>query len=170
MTYDINVVYKSDEVLLIKNQEYFKHNPVDNETILIMLKEIVLSDVLYQFKNYLSEIHIDYIEKIDVIREIKGLLEKISYTQIINLCYKIARDIAYKVESKKWSRSNAADLALQQLPGYYKRAVENGWDFNHSPYPKYGAELLSFLNVFKLDVSILRKPLNTKSLFSDNDE
>ena len=166
--YDINVDYESDELLLIKNQEYFKENPIDNKLLLLMLKEIVLKDILFQFSNYIDEINVEYVEKLDVIREIKTILEKISYTQILSLCYKITRDIAYKIETKKWSRSNAADLALQQLPGYYKRSCENGWEFSHSPYPKYSKELLSFLNIFQLDVSILRKPLNTDTF--DNDD
>lgn len=139
-TYWVNVHFENGVIESINDSTYFKEN-VNTEEKLKILKEYIYEDSIERFNELLEERNLE-LHKSEKANELFiDLIDKISYTQIIRLCYSVARFFSDKVLTGQMIRKVACNAALLNVSKFYENAIESGWDLQHADYEYAGIEL-----------------------------
>lgn len=145
-TLRINVEFSEDDLEKINANTYFAEN-VSEEDKIEILKDYIYDDAIVQFSKMLEERNLELIILDKANENFKLLIEKISYTQLIKLCFKVARFYSDKVVTRDMSRTSVNKAVLTSVNTFYENAVENGWTLNHSEYEYVGDELNNYVTV-----------------------
>lgn len=142
--YKVNVIFDENIIEQINDNKYFKEN-ISGDDKLKVFKEYIYRDAINNFKNLLEErrLELNISETADDL--FRDLINKVSYTQLINLCYKVARFFSDKVITGDMNRKVACNVALINVSKFYENAVEAGWELYHSDYDCAGKELKFYI-------------------------
>jgi hypothetical protein len=140
VTYNVNVYFTNDTIKQIDNNVYFKEK-VKPEELLSVLKEYIYTDAIRNFTKFLEERNL----KLNITENANSLfinlLDKVSYTQLVNLCYHVAAYFSDKVLTKKMKKDVACNSVLLNVSKFYDNTINSGWVLNNNDYGHAGEEL-----------------------------
>lgn len=162
--YDVNITFDEKTLKKINNSTYFLDNS-DEEGLVALFKEYIYNDLIEKFEEMLEarrlQLHIS--EKAN--NRFIELIDKISYTQILALCNRVAVFFSDKVLIGDMTKSVAKNAALLNVSKFYDRAVESEWALNHAEIDYVGKELSFFIErVLNKDISILKDVASVENL------
>lgn len=143
-TFDINVIFSKDDVDRINNSTYFREN--DNEEELCeILKEYIYDDVIAKFSSMMKKRRLELVVSEKASKNLKMLIDKISYTEIVDLCWRVSKYYSDKVVTGEIGRQKAGMMACSSVLTFYNNAINNGWELSHSNCDYVGDELNEFV-------------------------
>ena len=154
--YNVNVIFDDEILYKINNNSYFIENS-NEEELIILLKKYIYDDLIRQFEDmFISENANDkFIE----------LIDKISYTQILTLCNRVAVFFSDKVLTGNMSKSMAKNAALLNVSKFYDRAIQSDWTINHAEICHIGKELQFFIErILNKKTTILKDIASAENL------
>lgn len=93
------------------------------------------------------------------------LIDKLSYTQILTLCYKVAVFFSDKVLIGNMNRKVAKNAALSNVSKFYDRAMESGWEIHHAEIENVRKELEFYIvRVLNCNLQILKEVASVENL------
>lgn len=119
------------------------------------LKMLIKYDLLIKFRQLMNErgLDVNFTETGSVALNV--LIEKISYSQILNIMYKVAVFYLDKTKTGKIYKKNAANGALASVTTFYNNAIHRGGALNHSKV-EYASRILRYFIVI-----VLEKPITS---------
>lgn len=155
--YDVNVNFDEETLLGINNNSYFiEHN--DEDKLIILLKKYIYDDLIEKFEKMLKDRRLELHISENANDSFKELINKISYTQILELCERVAVFFSDKVITGNMTKSVAKNGALGNVSKFYDRAVNSGWTLNHAELNIIGKELNFFIEkILNKDITILKE-------------
>lgn len=162
--YDVNVFFDEDILASINKSTYFIENSNEEELIKVFKKYIYI-DLINKFDEMLQARRLQLHISENANSRFVELIEKISYTQILALCNRVAVFFSDKVLIGDMTKSVAKNAALSNVSKFYDRAVESEWALNHAELDYVGRELNFFISrVLNKDISILKELASVEKL------
>ncbi len=153
--YDINIVFSEEEKELLCKNRYFCQKS-DRLEKLKVLKDYIHKDVMNYFKKELLRRGLYFEIMPAAEEEFKKLYEILSYGQIINQCYGMARHISDQVISGRISSYDVPKMALHYTYCSILKGLNKGWHINNSDVFFAERELQDFItNILRKDMTIL---------------
>ena len=154
--YDVNVNFDEKTLLDINNNSYFVENN-DEEDLITLLKDYIYMDLIERFEEMLVDrrlqLHIS--EKAN--NRFIELIDQISYTQILELCKRVAVFFSDKTLTGNTTKSIAKNAVLLNVSKFYDRAIESDWILNHADLEYVGEELNFYIErVLNKEITILK--------------
>ena len=154
--YDVNVNFDEKTLLDINNNSYFVENN-DEEDLITLLKDYIYMDLIERFEEMLVDrrlqLHIS--EKAN--NRFIELIDQISYTQILELCKRVAVFFSDKTLTGNMTKSIAKNAVLLNVSKFYDRAIESDWILNHADLEYVGEELNFYIErVLNKEITILK--------------
>ena len=85
------------------------------------------------------------------------LIDQISYTQILELCKRVAVFFSDKTLTGNMTKSIAKNAVLLNVSKFYDRAIESDWILNHADLEYVGEELNFYIErVLNKEITILK--------------
>ena len=154
--YDVNVIFDDETLHKINNNTYFLDYSEVEELILIY-KEFIYNDLILKFDKMLEDRRLQLHISENANTRFWDLINKISYTQILALCNRVAVFFSDKVLIGDMTRSVAKNAALLNVSKFYDRAIESEWALGHAEIDYVGNELSFFIGrVLNKDITILK--------------
>lgn len=164
VTYDVNVQFDEKTLVSINNNSYFEENS-NEECLIVLLKEYIYNDLMEKFEKMLEDRRLQLHISENANSRFIELIDKISYTQILALCNRVAVFFSDKVLIGDMTKSVAQNAALLNVSKFYDRAVESGWTLNHAELDYVGKELQFFIErVLNKDITILKNVASVENL------
>lgn len=162
--YNVNVIFDDEILYKINNNSYFIENS-NEEELIILLKKYIYDDLIRQFEDMLNsrrfQLHISENANDKFIE----LIDKISYTQILTLCNRVAVFFSDKVLTGNMSKSMAKNAALLNVSKFYDRAIQSDWTINHAEICHIGKELQFFIErILNKKTTILKDIASAENL------
>ena len=162
--YNVNVIFDDEILYKINNNSYFIENS-NEEELIILLKKYIYDDLIRQFEDMLNSrrllLHISENANDKFIE----LIDKISYTQILTLCNRVAVFFSDKVLTGNMSKSMAKNAALLNVSKFYDRAIQSDWTINHAEICHIGKELQFFIErILNKKTTILKDIASAENL------
>lgn len=143
--FKINVEFSEDDLEKINVDDMVLiENVSDNEKIDV-LKEYIYDDAIEQFSRMLGERKLELVILDEANEKFKLLIEKISYTQLMRLCFNVARFYSDKVVTGDMRKASVRKAVLTSVNTFYENAIEKGWVLEHSKYEYAGDELKYYI-------------------------
>lgn len=121
---------------------------------------IMHRDILERFEALMNERGLELEVLTNAEDELKTLYDKISYAQIMTLCYQVAKFYLDKTKTGKIYKNVAAKGAVKTVVTFYNNTVSKGWEVNNSEVNYAGEELKYYVTeIMKKDLRILREVL-----------
>lgn len=142
--YNVNVIFDDEILYKINNNSYFIENS-NEEELIILLKKYIYDDLIRQFEDMLNSRRLQLHISENANDKFIELIDKISYTQILTLCNRVAVFFSDKVLTGNMSKSMAKNAALLNVSKFYDRAIQSDWTINHAEICHIGKELQFFI-------------------------
>ena len=164
VTYNVNVEFKPDELDGINGRTYFIDNSSEEELIRL-LKHFVYEDLIGKFEEMMKVRRLDLHISENGKEKFIELIEKLSYTQILTLCNKVAVFFSDKVLIGNMNRKVAKNAALSNVSKFYERAMESGWEIHHAEIENVRKELEFYIvRVLNCNLQILKEVASVENL------
>ena len=162
--YDVNVIIDEAALHKINKNTYFLGCSEDEELI-TLFKEYIYNDLIIKFEEMLEARRLQLHISENANNRFIELIDKISYTQILALCNRVAVFFSDKVLIGDMTKSVAKNAALLNVSKFYDRAVESEWTLNHAEIDYVGRELNFFIEkVLNKDITILKDVASVENL------
>ena len=162
--YDVNVIIDEATLHKINKNTYFLECSEDEELI-TLFKEYIYNDLIIKFEEMLEARRLQLHISENANNRFIELIDKISYTQILALCNRVAVFFSDKVLIGDMTKSVAKNAALLNVSKFYDRAVESEWTLNHAEIDYVGRELNFFIEkVLNKDITILKDVASVENL------
>lgn len=162
--YDVNVIIDEAALHKINKNTYFLECSEDEELI-TLFKEYIYNDLIIKFEEMLEARRLQLHISENANNRFIELIDKISYTQILALCNRVAVFFSDKVLIGDMTKSVAKNAALLNVSKFYDRAVESEWTLNHAEIDYVGRELRFFIEkVLNKDITILKDVASVENL------
>lgn len=153
--YDINIIFSEEEKELLRNNKYYSQKS-DKSEILEILNELIHKDVIKNFTKQLSERGLGFELMPSVEKSFKELYKVLSYGQMLNQCYGIAKFISDGVIRGIIYKYDVPEKALHIADRSIRNGLKAGWHINNSDVANAGKELQDFItNILGKDIQIL---------------
>ena len=148
----------------INNNSYFIENS-NEEELIILLKKYIYDDLIRQFEDMLNSRRLQLHISENANDKFIELIDKISYTQILTLCNRVAVFFSDKVLTGNMSKSMAKNAALLNVSKFYDRAIQSDWTINHAEICHIGKELQFFIErILNKKTTILKDIASAENL------
>lgn len=153
--YDWMVLFSDEEKEQLIRGDYFSNSLSENEKI-ILLKQYIHKDVMNRFKEFMRERGL----QLEILPTAESLFTKLynelSYSEIITLCYHVARYCLDQTKTGKMYKKIAEKGALKMAIIFWENDKKKGWSLAKSEVGYCGEDLKWFIrNVMKSDLLIL---------------
>ena len=143
---------------------YFIENS-NEEELIILLKKYIYDDLIRQFEDMLNSRRLQLHISENANDKFIELIDKISYTQILTLCNRVAVFFSDKVLTGNMSKSMAKNAALLNVSKFYDRAIQSDWTINHAEICHIGKELQFFIErILNKKTTILKDIASAENL------
>lgn len=162
--YNVNVIFDDEILYKINNNSYFIENS-NEEELIILLKKYIYDDLIRQFEDMLNSRRLQLHISENANDKFIELIDKISYTQILTLCNRVAVFLSDKVLTGNMSKSMAKNAALLNVSKFYDRAIQSDWTINHAEICHIGKELQFFIErILNKKTTILKDIASAENL------
>lgn len=162
--YNVNVIFDDEILYKINNNSYFIENS-NEEELIILLKKYIYDDLIRQFEDMLNSLRLQLHISENANDKFIELIDKISYTQILTLCNRVAVFFSDKVLTGNMSKSMAKNAALLNVSKFYDRAIQSDWTINHAEICHIGKELQFFIErILNKKTTILKDIASAENL------
>ena len=162
--YNVNVIFDDEILYKINNNSYFIENS-NEEELIILLKKYIYDDLIRQFEDTLNSRRLQLHISENANDKFIELIDKISYTQILTLCNRVAVFFSDKVLTGNMSKSMAKNAALLNVSKFYDRAIQSDWTINHAEICHIGKELQFFIErILNKKTTILKDIASAENL------
>ena len=162
--YDVNVIFDETTLHKINNNTYFLEYS-EKEELISLFKQYIYNDLIIRFEEMLEARRLQLHISENANNRFIELIDKISYTQILALCNRVAVFFSDKVLIGDMTKSVAKNAALLNVSKFYDRAVESEWTLNHAEIDYVGRELRFFIEkVLNKDITILKDVASVENL------
>ena len=162
--YNVNVIFDDEILYKINNNSYFIENS-NEEELIILLKKYIYDDLIRQFEDMLNSRRLQLHISENANDKFIELIDKISYTQILTLCNRVAVFFSGKVLTGNMSKSMAKNAALLNVSKFYDRAIQSDWTINHAEICHIGKELQFFIErILNKKTTILKDIASAENL------
>lgn len=162
--YNVNVIFDDEILYKINNNSYFIENS-NEEKLIILLKKYIYDDLIRQFEDMLNSRRLQLHISENANDKFIELIDKISYTQILTLCNRVAVFFSDKVLTGNMSKSMAKNAALLNVSKFYDRAIQSDWTINHAEICHIGKELQFFIErILNKKTTILKDIASAENL------
>lgn len=162
--YNVNVIFDEEILYKINNNSYFIENS-NEEELIILLKKYIYDDLIRQFEDMLNSRRLQLHISENANDKFIELIDKISYTQILTLCNRVAVFFSDKVLTGNMSKSMAKNAALLNVSKFYDRAIQSDWTINHAEICHIGKELQFFIErILNKKTTILKDIASAENL------
>lgn len=162
--YNVNVIFDDEILYKINNNSYFIENS-NEEELIILLKKYIYDDLIRQFEDMLNSRRLQLHISENANDKFIELIDKISYTQILTLCNRVAVFSSDKVLTGNMSKSMAKNAALLNVSKFYDRAIQSDWTINHAEICHIGKELQFFIErILNKKTTILKDIASAENL------
>lgn len=162
--YNVNVIFDDEILYKINNNSYFIENS-NEEELIILLKKYIYDDLIRQFEDMLNSRRLQLHISENANDKFIELIDKISYTQILTLCNRVAVFFSDKVLTGNMSKSMAKNAALLNVSKFYDRAIQSDWTINHAKICHIGKELQFFIErILNKKTTILKDIASAENL------
>lgn len=162
--YNVNVIFDDEILYKINNNSYFIENS-NEEELIILLKKYIYDDLIRQFEDMLNSRRLQLHISENANDKFIELIDKISYTQILTLCNRVAVFFSDKVLAGNMSKSMAKNAALLNVSKFYDRAIQSDWTINHAEICHIGKELQFFIErILNKKTTILKDIASAENL------
>lgn len=162
--YNVNVIFDDEILYKINNNSYFIENS-NEEELIILLKKYIYDDLIRQFEDMLNSRRLQLHISENANDKFIELIDKISYTQILTLCNRVAVFFSDKVLTGNMSKSMAKNAALLNVSKFYDRAIQSDWTINHAEICHIGKELQFFVErILNKKTTILKDIASAENL------
>lgn len=162
--YNVNVIFDDEILYKINNNSYFIENS-NEEELIILLKKYIYDDLIRQFEDMLNSRRLQLHISENANDKSIELIDKISYTQILTLCNRVAVFFSDKVLTGNMSKSMAKNAALLNVSKFYDRAIQSDWTINHAEICHIGKELQFFIErILNKKTTILKDIASAENL------
>ena len=162
--YNVNVIFDDEILYKIDNNSYFIENS-NEEELIILLKKYIYDDLIRQFEDMLNSRRLQLHISENANDKFIELIDKISYTQILTLCNRVAVFFSDKVLTGNMSKSMAKNAALLNVSKFYDRAIQSDWTINHAEICHIGKELQFFIErILNKKTTILKDIASAENL------
>lgn len=162
--YNVNVIFDDEILYKINNNSYFIENS-NEEELIILLKKYIYDDLIRQFEDMLNSRRLQLHISENANDKFIELIDKISYTQILTLCNRVAVLFSDKVLTGNMSKSMAKNAALLNVSKFYDRAIQSDWTINHAEICHIGKELQFFIErILNKKTTILKDIASAENL------
>lgn len=162
--YNVNVIFDDEILYKINNNSYFIENS-NEEELIILLKKYIYDDLIRQFEDMLNSRRLQLHISENANDKFIELIDKISYTQILTLCNRVAVFFSDKVLTGNISKSMAKNAALLNVSKFYDRAIQSDWTINHAEICHIGKELQFFIErILNKKTTILKDIASAENL------
>lgn len=162
--YNVNVIFDDEILYKINNNSYFIENS-NEEELIILLKKYIYDDLIRQFEDMLNSRRLQLHISENANDKFIELIDKISYTQILTLCNRVAVFFSDKVLTGNMSKSMAKNAALLNVSKFYDRAIQSDWTINHAEICHIGKELQFFIErILNKKTTILKDIASAENL------
>lgn len=162
--YNVNVIFDDEILYKINNNSYFIENS-NEEELIILLKKNIYDDLIRQFEDVLNSRRLQLHISENANDKFIELIDKISYTQILTLCNRVAVFFSDKVLTGNMSKSMAKNAALLNVSKFYDRAIQSDWTINHAEICHIGKELQFFIErILNKKTTILKDIASAENL------
>lgn len=162
--YNVNVIFDDEILYKINNNSYFIENS-NEEELIILLKKYIYDDLIRQFEDMLNSRRLQLHISENANDKFIELIDKISYTQILTLCNRVAAFFSDKVLTGNMSKSMAKNAALLNVSKFYDRAIQSDWTINHAEICHIGKELQFFIErILNKKTTILKDIASAENL------
>lgn len=162
--YNVNVIFDDEILYKINNNSYFIENS-NEEELIILLKKYIYDDLIRQFEDMLNSQRLQLHISENANDKFIELIDKISYTQILTLCNRVAVFFSDKVLTGNMSKSMAKNAALLNVSKFYDRAIQSDWTINHAEICHIGKELQFFIErILNKKTTILKDIASAENL------
>lgn len=161
---NVNVIFDDEILYKINNNSYFIENS-NEEELIILLKKYIYDDLIRQFEDMLNSRRLQLHISENANDKFIELIDKISYTQILTLCNRVAVFFSDKVLTGNMSKSMAKNAALLNVSKFYDRAIQSDWTINHAEICHIGKELQFFIErILNKKTTILKDIASAENL------
>ena len=162
--YNVNVIFDDEILYKINNNSYFIENS-NEEELIILLKKYIYDDLIRQFEDMLNSRRLQLHISENANDKFIELIDKISYTQILTVCNRVAVFFSDKVLTGNMSKSMAKNAALLNVSKFYDRAIQSDWTINHAEICHIGKELQFFIErILNKKTTILKDIASAENL------
>ena len=162
--YNVNVIFDDEILYKINNNSYFIENS-NEEELIILLKKYIYDDLIRQFEDMLNSRRLQLHISENANDKFIELIDKISYTQILTLCNRVAVFFSDKVLTGNMSKSMAKNAALLNVSKFYERPIQSDWTINHAEICHIGKELQFFIErILNKKTTILKDIASAENL------
>lgn len=162
--YNVNVIFDDEILYKINNNSYFIENS-NEEELIILLKKYIYDDLIRQFEDMLNSRRLQLHISENANDKFIELIDKISYTQILTLCNRVAVFFSDKVLTGNMSKSMEKNAALLNVSKFYDRAIQSDWTINHAEICHIGKELQFFIErILNKKTTILKDIASAENL------
>ena len=162
--YNVNVIFDDEILYKINNNSYFIENS-NEEELIILLKKYIYDDLIRQFEDMLNSRRLQLHISENANDKFIELIDKISYTQILTLCNRVAVFFSDKVLTGNMSKSMAKNATLLNVSKFYDRAIQSDWTINHAEICHIGKELQFFIErILNKKTTILKDIASAENL------
>lgn len=162
--YNVNVIFDDEILYKINNNSYFIENS-NEEELIILLKKYIYDDLIRQFEDMLNSRRLQLHISENANDKFIELIDKISYTQILTLCNRVAVFFSDKLLTGNMSKSMAKNAALLNVSKFYDRAIQSDWTINHAEICHIGKELQFFIErILNKKTTILKDIASAENL------
>ena len=162
--YNVNVIFDDEILYKINNNSYFIENS-NEEELIILLKKYIYYDLIRKFEDMLNSRRLQLHISENANDKFIELIDKISYTQILTLCNRVAVFFSDKVLTGNMSKSMAKNAALLNVSKFYDRAIQSDWTINHAEICHIGKELQFFIErILNKKTTILKDIASAENL------
>ena len=164
MIYNVNIEFDEEILKRINNKSYFLECSDENELV-ELLKVYIYNDLITKFEEMLEARRLQLHISENANNKFIELIDKISYTQMLALCNRVAVFFSDKVLIGDMTKSVAKNAALLNISKFYDRAAESEWVLSHAELDNVGKELEFFIvSVLDKDISILKDVASAENL------
>lgn len=157
--FNLNIIFNENEVSKLRKDNYFLNKSHDVDDLLSLWIELLYWDARERFTTMLEvrKLRFKYSQNGDIL--FKDLISKIGYTQLMHLCYRVARNLSDDCLIGLLLRDEASEIAYEFVSTYYKNYVDLGYELKHYKRNCSSEKLIRFIeNVLGKDITILKLP------------
>ena len=166
---DFPSIFYPKKVLFERNVNGLTENNAEE----LLETEYKKSSAQERYELFLDVMHKDVLKRLEVMMNERGLgfevlsnaedclrtlYSKISYSQIMSLCFSVARYYLDKTTTGIIYKRTAAKGAVKSVVTFYNNHIEKGWQIHNSEVNYAGKELKYYVTeIMKKDIRILRE-------------
>lgn len=167
--FDWMVDFSDEEKEALIKGDYFS-NILDDEEKVTLLKEYIHEDVMERFTELMGErgLQLEILPTAESL--FRELYKELSYSEIITLCFHVARYCLDQTKTGRMYRNVAEKGALKMAITFWENDKKKGWPLAKSEVGYCGADLRWFVeNVINADLSILNNIITLETINRRNE-